>query len=203
MEIKPDTLQWKEAYKLLVGSILPRPIAFVSTQDSVGNDNLAPFSFFTAICADPMMVCFSPMRKGSNGEKKDTLNNIELTKQFVINIVGEEIVAQMNECATELSPLTDEFQLSGLTKEDSAAVRPPRVKESKVHLECELAQVLHFGEGPGAGSLVIGKVLHVHVHDDLYERGRIHSMKLKPVGRLAGSTYTLPLEKTFELQRKR
>lgn len=202
MEIKPEMLEWRDAYKLLVGSILPRPIAFVSSKDQDGNDNLAPFSFFTAICADPMMICFAPMRKGTTGYKKDTLINIEATGQFVINIVSEDIVRQMNDCATELHPEIDEFQFSGLTKEASVTVQPARVKESKVHLECELDQVLHFGDQAGAGSLVIGKVLHVHVHDDLYEHGRINSEKLMPVGRLAGAMYSLPMEKTFVLERK-
>lgn len=203
MEIKTGSLEWRDAYKLLQGSILPRPIAFVSSLDESGNANLAPFSFFTAICADPMMVCFSPMRRGTDGAKKDTLKNIEATKQFVINIVGEEFVEQMNDCSTEYASDIDEFAASGLTKEESAAVSPPRVKESQVHLECELDQVLHFGgDHAGAGSLVIGKVIHVHVNDELYENGRINSEKLNPVGRLAGATYTLPLEKTFELQRK-
>lgn len=203
MEIKTESLEWRDAYKLLQGSVLPRPIAFVSSQDDKGNANLAPFSFFTVISADPMMVCFSPMRRGTDGAKKDTLKNIEATKQFVINIVGEEIVQQMNECATEFPPEVDEFEASGLTKEKSAAVQPPRVKESKVNLECELDQVIHYGgDHAGAGSLVIGKVIHVHVDDELYENGRINSGKLNPVGRLAGATYTLPLAKTFELQRK-
>jgi flavin reductase (DIM6/NTAB) family NADH-FMN oxidoreductase RutF len=89
MEIVPDTLEWRDAYKLLVGSILPRPIAFVTTIDDNGIANAAPFSFFTAICAEPMLICFSPMRRGSDGEKKDTLVNIENTKQFVVNIVSE------------------------------------------------------------------------------------------------------------------
>jgi flavin reductase (DIM6/NTAB) family NADH-FMN oxidoreductase RutF len=203
MEIKTDHLEWKDAYKLLQGSVLPRPIAFVSSQDENGNANLAPFSFFTVISANPMMVCFSPMRRGTDGAKKDTLKNIESTKEFVINIVSEEFVQQMNECATEFAPDVDEFEASGLNKIDSLAVKPSRVKESKVHLECVLDQVLHFGgEEAGAGSLVIGKVVHVHVADELYESGRINSEKLNPVGRLAGATYTLPLAKTFELQRK-
>jgi flavin reductase (DIM6/NTAB) family NADH-FMN oxidoreductase RutF len=203
LEIKTDSLEWRDAYKLLQGSVLPRPIAFVSSQDESGNTNLAPFSFFTVISANPMMVCFSPMRRGTDGAKKDTLNNIEATKQFVINIVSEEFAQQMNDCATEFSFDIDEFEASGLTKAVSAAVQPPRVRESKVHLECELDQVLHFGKDEaGAGSLVIGKVIHVHVEDDLYENGRINSEKLNPVGRLAGATYTLPLAKTFELQRK-
>ncbi len=203
MEIKTDSLEWKDAYKLLQGSVLPRPIAFVSSQDEKGTTNLAPFSFFTVISAHPMMVCFSPMRRGTDGAKKDTLKNIEATKQFVINIVSEEFVQQMNDCATEFPADVDEFAASGLTKKESAVVKPPRVQESKVHLECELDQVLHFGQDEaGAGSLVIGKVVHVHVADDLYENGRINSEKLNPVGRLAGATYTLPLAKTFELQRK-
>ncbi|MEW8969625.1 MAG: flavin reductase family protein [Mesobacillus sp.] len=203
MEIKTDQLEWRDAYKLLQGSVLPRPIAFVSSQDENGNANLAPFSFFTVISANPMMVCFSPMRRGTDGVKKDTLKNIESTNEFVINIVSEEFVQQMNDCATEFPSEVDEFDASGLTKVDSVAVKPSRVKESKVHLECVLDQVLHFGgEEAGSGSLVIGKVVHVHVDDDLYENGRINSEKLNPVGRLAGATYTLPLAKTFELQRK-
>lgn len=203
MEIKTDTLEWRDAYKLLQGSVLPRPIAFVSSQDENGIANLAPFSFFTVISANPMMVCFSPMRRGSDGAKKDTLKNIEGTKEFVINIVSEDFVHQMNDCATEFASDVDEFEASGLTKVDSVAVKPSRVKESKVHLECVLDQVLHFGEEEaGAGSLVIGKVVHVQVADELYEGGRINSEKLNPVGRLAGATYTLPLAKTFELQRK-
>lgn len=203
MEIKTESLEWRDAYKLLQGSVLPRPIAFVSSQDENGNANLAPFSFFTVISANPMMVCFSPMRRGTDGAKKDTLKNIESTKEFVINIVSEEFVQQMNDCATEFTSDVDEFEASGLNKVDSVSVKPSRVKESKVHLECVLDQVLHFGgEEAGAGSLVIGKVVHVHVEDDLYEKGRINSEKLNPVGRLAGATYTLPLSKTFELQRK-
>jgi flavin reductase (DIM6/NTAB) family NADH-FMN oxidoreductase RutF len=203
LEIKTDQLEWRDAYKLLQGSVLPRPIAFVSSQDENGNANLAPFSFFTVISANPMMVCFSPMRRGTDGVKKDTLKNIESTNEFVINIVSEEFVQQMNDCATEFPSEVDEFDASGLTKVDSVAVKPSRVKESKVHLECVLDQVLHFGgEEAGSGSLVIGKVVHVHVDDDLYENGRINSEKLNPVGRLAGATYTLPLAKTFELQRK-
>jgi flavin reductase (DIM6/NTAB) family NADH-FMN oxidoreductase RutF len=203
LEIKTDSLEWKDAYKLLQGSVLPRPIAFVSSQDENGTTNLAPFSFFTVISANPMMVCFSPMRRGTDGAKKDTLNNIEATKQFVINIVSENFVQQMNDCATEFPSDVDEFEASGLTKTESAVVKPPRVRESRVHLECELDQVLHFGQDEaGAGSLVIGKVVHVHVDDDLYENGRINSEKLNPVGRLAGATYTLPLARTFELQRK-
>ncbi|MBX9973716.1 flavin reductase family protein [Cytobacillus firmus] len=202
MELNPSSLEWNNAYKLLVGSILPRPIAFVTTMDADGKVNAAPFSFFTAICADPMLICFSPMRKGTDGSKKDTLANIEATKEFVINIVSEDFTEKMNICAADYPTGTDELVAAGLTKEKSAAVNPPRVKESKVHLECSLHQVLHYGEQPGSGSLVIGKVEHVHVAEELYENGRINSEKLKPVGRMAGHIYTRPMTDVFELIRK-
>ncbi|HLO12173.1 MAG TPA: flavin reductase family protein [Pseudoneobacillus sp.] len=203
MEIKPASLEWQDAYKLLVGSILPRPIAFVSTVDENGIANAAPFSFFTAICADPMLVCFSPMRRGTDGEKKDTLVNIEKTKEFVINIVSEDFVEKMNECAKELPREIDEFEFTGLTKLESVCVKAPRIAESKVQLECELFEALDFGNHPGSGSLVIGKVVHVHIQDDLFDKGRIITEKLLPIGRMAGQTYTKPLANTFEMVRKK
>ncbi|WP_456272152.1 flavin reductase family protein [Bacillus sp. AK031] len=203
MEIKPDTLPWKDAYKLLVGSIVPRPIAFVSTIDEEGRANLAPFSFFTAISADPMLVCFSPMRRGTDGSKKDTLNNIENTKEFVINVVSEEFTEQMNNTAIEYEAGVDEFEETGLTKLESVTVAPPAVKESKVQLECTLHQVLHFGEEAGSGSLVIGKVEYVRIADELYYSGKIDTEKLNPIGRMAGQMYTKPMAETFEMVRKR
>ncbi|MDN3018753.1 flavin reductase family protein [Paenibacillus sp. BSR1-1] len=202
MEITPKALEWREAYKLLIGSILPRPIAFVSTIDVDGIANAAPFSFFTAVCADPMLVCFSPMRRGKDGAKKDTLVNIENTGQFVINIVSESMAEQMNDCAIEFSPDVDEILETGLTKEPGHMVKVPRIAESLVHLECVLHQVLHFGDKPGSGSLVIGKVVHVHIQDELMDKGRIDTALLKPIGRMAGNIFTDPLAKTFEMIRK-
>ncbi|MBN6886670.1 flavin reductase (DIM6/NTAB) family NADH-FMN oxidoreductase RutF [Cytobacillus horneckiae] len=200
MEITPENQKWKENYKLLVGSILPRPIAFVTTVDSSGIVNAAPFSFFTAICADPMLICFSPMRNGT-GAKKDTLANIEATKEFVINIVNEEMAEQMNICAANYSSSVDELDESGLTKSKSITVKPPRVQQSLVHLECKLHEVLHFGDNAGSGSLVIGKVEHIHVDDTLYENGKINAEKLKPIGRMAGSIFTKPMTDIFEMAR--
>ncbi len=202
MEMSPENLEWREAYKLLVGSILPRPIAFVSSIDQDGISNAAPFSFFTAICADPMLICFSPMRRGTDGSKKDTLVNIESTGQFVINIVSESFAEKMNDCAIDFASNIDEISFVGLTKEPGAKVNVPRIKESLVHLECELHQVLHFGETPGAGSLVIGRVVHVHVQDQLFGNGRIDTAGLKPIGRMAGNIFTDPLARTFEMMRK-
>ncbi|WP_430509363.1 flavin reductase family protein [Gottfriedia solisilvae] len=203
MEIRPDTLPWQDAYKLLIGSVLPRPIAFVSTKNTEGVANVAPFSFFTAICADPMLVCFAPMIRGTDGDKKDTLKNIESTKEFIINIVSEEICEQVNQAATDFAYGIDEFEMVGLTKIDGTTVNVPRVKESLVGLECELFELLHFGDNKGAGSLVIGKVVNVHINDELYENGKINTEKLNPVGRLAGHSYTKAITDTFAIERKR
>ncbi|MEW9671726.1 flavin reductase family protein [Ammoniphilus sp. 3BR4] len=202
MNIEPSTLAWKDAYKLLIGSVLPRPIAFVSTVSKTGQANLAPFSFFTGICVDPFLVCFAPMRKGTDGNKKDTLTNVEETKEFVINIVGEKIASQMNDCAVEYPPETDEFEQVQLTKAPSQIVLPPRVAESDVQLECVLREVLHFGDQPGAGSLVIGQVVMVHVRDELYNDGKIDTELLQPIGRLAGQSYTRAAADTFVLERR-
>jgi len=203
MEIRPDTLPWQDAYKLLIGSVLPRPIAFVSTKNTEGVANVAPFSFFTAICADPMLVCFAPMIRGTDGDKKDTLKNIESTKKFIINIVSEEICEQVNQAATDFAYGVDEFEMVGLTKIDGTTVNVPRVKESLVGLECELFELLHFGDNKGAGSLVIGKVVNVHINDELYENGKINTEKLNPIGRLAGHSYTKAITDTFAIERKR
>jgi flavin reductase (DIM6/NTAB) family NADH-FMN oxidoreductase RutF len=203
MNIEPSTLPWNEAYKLMIGSILPRPIAFVSTINEAGQANLAPFSFFTAISAEPMMICFSPMRRGTDGARKDTLTNIEATREFVVNIVGEKIVEQMNDCAIEYPPDVDEFEAAGLTKVSSHIIKPPRVAESDVQLECVLHDVLNFGDKPGGGSLVIGQVVNIHVKDDLYFDGKIDTEKLQPIGRLSGQVYSRAVADTFVLERKK
>ncbi|MGM0788661.1 flavin reductase family protein [Bacillus infantis] len=202
MEIPVSSLSWQEGYKILSGSILPRPIAFVTTMDNSGNVNAAPFSFFTAVCANPLLVCFSPMRKGTDGKKKDTLLNIEETGEFVINIVSRSMAEKMNICAADYAREVNELEMAGMEQERSASVKPPRIKRSQVYLECTLHQLLHFGDGPGSGSLVIGMVRHVQVNDDLYHNGKIDTEKLDPVGRLAGHMYTGPLADVFEIIRK-
>ncbi|MBG9791385.1 hypothetical protein ABD76_02140 [Paenibacillus dendritiformis] len=203
MQIAPHELHWRDAYKLMIGSILPRPIAFVSTIDSEGTANLAPFSFFTAICAEPLLICFAPMRRGTDGRKKDTLVNIEATGEFVVNIVGERIVEPMNETAAEFDPEVDEFQAAGLTPIPSRLIRPCRVQESAIHMECVLHDILHFGDQPGAGSLVIGKVVLMHISDELYADGKIDMEKLLPIGRMAGHVYSRAVSDTFMLERKK
>jgi flavin reductase (DIM6/NTAB) family NADH-FMN oxidoreductase RutF len=200
MEINPDSLAWRDSYKLLVGAIVPRPIAFVSTVSQDGVRNLAAFSFFNGVCPKPFIISFAPMLRGSDGQKKDTLRNIEDTKEFVVNIVTEDIVEQMNLTAPEYEPNIDEFSVSGLTPSASRVVRPPRVAESPIQLECKLVDILTFGETVGAGSLVLGQVVHVHVRDDVYRDGRIDVDMLRAVGRMAGHDYARTRDR-FALER--
>jgi flavin reductase (DIM6/NTAB) family NADH-FMN oxidoreductase RutF len=200
MIISPKEHDYRDIYKLMIGAIVPRPIAFVSTLSLEGIPNLAPFSFFTGVSANPPVVCFSPMIRGSDGKKKDTLNNIETTREFVVNIVSEDFAVQMNICSTEFPPEVDEFQQSGLTPISSDLVKAPRVKESKINLECRLLQVVHVSPKPLGGSLVLGEVLCFHVADELWEDYRIDPDKLKPIGRMGGPTYTRTTDR-FDLVR--
>lgn len=176
-------------YKLLIGSILPRPIAVVSTVNTDGTNNLAPFSFFTAISASPMIIAFCPLIRTSNGEKKDTLINIEREKEFVINFVTEENADLVNMASAELPYGEDEFKHAGLTPLDSEVVKAKRMQESPIHFECRLRDILSYGNGPGAGTLVTGEVVKVHVKEDIYEQGRIITNAWKPMGRGAGNDW--------------
>jgi len=198
--LNPSEHDVRNVYKLMVGVIVPRPIAFVSTISLKGIRNLAPFSFFTGISANPPTVCFSPMIRSSDGNRKDTLNNIEATGEFVINVVSEQIAVPMNICSIEFPPDVDEFRESGLTPVESDLVKPPRVKESLVNMECKLVQVVHVSPKPLGGSLVIGEILRFHIRDDLFNDYRIDPDKLHPIGRMAGSTYIRTIDR-FDLIR--
>lgn len=201
MQFDPSTSDgWRSTYKLLTGAIVPRAIAFVSTVSPDGTLNLAPFSFFTAACANPPTVLFCPMFRGEEAEKKDTLRNIEDTGEFVINVVTESIAERMNVCATEFPFGINEFEESGLTPAPSVRVRPPRVSESPINMECTLNQIVTISDRPGGGSIVIGEVVAFHVADELVEDFRIDTAKLAPIGRLAGPSYTRVRE-FFEMER--
>jgi flavin reductase (DIM6/NTAB) family NADH-FMN oxidoreductase RutF len=194
----------QDIYKLLVGSVVPRPIAFVSSMDADGVRNLAPFSFFTVASANPPVVCFCPMTRGSTNSglepTKDTLRNIIATREFVVNVVSEEFAAQMNACSAELSPEVDEFLVSGLTPVASEVVRPPRVGEAHVQMECRLRQVIDVSTEPLGGSLVLGEVLRFHVRASLLDHFRIDPDKLQAIGRMAGSTYARTRDR-FDMER--
>jgi flavin reductase (DIM6/NTAB) family NADH-FMN oxidoreductase RutF len=199
--IDPSKQSQKDNYKMLIGSVLPRPIAFVSTLSRDGIANVAPYSFFTAVSSKPPYICFSPNRRGTDGSTKDTLNNILDQGDFVVNIVSEDIIEKVNNAATEFPPTISEFDAVGLTPVPSNLVSAPRVRESLIHFECRLHKVVEVGpKGPGGGAVVIGEVVLFHVADDLLKDGRIDIHKLKPVGRLAGLDYA-KLGEIFSLQR--
>jgi flavin reductase (DIM6/NTAB) family NADH-FMN oxidoreductase RutF len=200
MIIDPQEHDYRNIYKLMVGVIVPRPIAFVSSISPGGVRNLAPFSFFTGISANPPVVCFCPMVRSSDGMTKDTIRNIELTREFVVHIVSEEFANQMNICSTEFPPEVDEFEKSGLTPIASDRVRPPRVKEAHISMECRLLQIVTVSSKPLGGSIVLGEVLRLHIDDDLFENYQIDPAKLKPIARMGGATYTRTTDR-FDLLR--
>jgi len=187
--VDPASEQYTNIYKLMVGIIVPRPIAFVSSISPDGVLNLAPFSFFTGISANPPVVCFSPMIRGSDATCKDTLRNVEATHEFVINIVSEDFAEQMNACSAEFPPEVDEFAASGLTPVPSDLVHPPRVGESRVSMECRLVQVVHVSKKPLGGSLVIGEVVRFHIADELFDNFKIDPDGLNAIGRMGGPAY--------------
>ena len=176
-----------DLYRLLSGTVLPRPIAFVSTVGPDGVYNLAPFSFYTILCSKPAMVGVSVARR-DGGEKKDTARNIELAGDFVINMVTEELTERMNITAADFPPGVDEFQKARLTPLQSDMVKSPRLAESPINLECRLDRVLEFGRTP-ASSFFVGEVVRFHIKDEFYQNGRLDFKKMKPIGRLAGDSY--------------
>lgn len=177
-------------YKLLTGTIIPRPIGWISTIDNQGISNLAPFSFFNIVSEDPPHVMFSTVRTAN--QNKDTLNNVLQNKQFVVNLVTEDCVVQMNTSAQNVAPDVDEFELANVTPIDSVYIQPKRVKESPVHLECEM--VHHYfieNHQNGGACIIIGKVITMHIEDRiLMENHKINLEVYKPVARLAGSNYS-------------
>ena len=192
--------EFSQNYKFLIGSILPRPIAVVSTLNEDGSNNLAPFSFFTAVSASPMIIAFSPLIRSSTGEQKDTPKNIFREKEFVINIVSEDIANQVNMCSAELPYGEDEFTHSGLTPIDSSIVGAKRIKESLIHFECKYRDHLSYGNEPGCGQIITGEVVKVHVSESVYDNGRIITKKLNPVARGAGNDWFRSTD-VFEMER--
>jgi flavin reductase (DIM6/NTAB) family NADH-FMN oxidoreductase RutF len=195
--LDPSTLAPINVYKLLVGAVVPRPIAFVSTISPEGVANLAPFSFFTVASANPPVLCFTTSFREPC---KDTLVNIRATKEFVVNIVSEEFAAKMNVTSGEYPYGVDEFAEAGLTAVPSEIVRPPRVKESHVNMECKLLQTIDVSNKPLGGTLILGEVVRFHIDDAIVEEFRIDPDALAAVGRMAGNTYTTTKDR-FDLIR--
>ncbi len=195
MELDPTALTTSERYKLLVGCITPRPIAWVSTRSPDGADNLAPFSWFNAAGSDPMILTFCVATK-NDGSDKDSLRNALPVDQagsgeFVVNVVVEEQLAAMAACAETLAYGTSEFELAGVTPATCRVVAAPRVAEAPVSFECRTRQVLRFNPGvPLSGNLVVGEVVHVWLQDGVSdERLRVDARHLPTLGRLGGAQY--------------
>ena len=198
----PAEHPFSETHKLMIGSIVPRPIALVSTTSNNGINNLAPFSYFNGVCSKPPTIMFAPARRGWDGKEKDTLINIRNTKEFSINIVSEDIGEKMVKCATDYKKEVDEYFKSGLSPIPSKKIKPPIVSESKISLECTLNQIVQIGkDDAGSGFIVIGTIVLFHIDDEVYDDGRIILDKLQPLGRVAGNGYVRSTN-TFDIIRK-
>lgn len=178
----------RENYKLLIGTIIPRPIAFVTTLNEDGSVNGAPFSYFNVISSNPPMISLAIQRR--KAEMKDTARNILREKEFVIHGVDKDNVTEINKTAASLSPEESEISLTELTLTDSQSIRVPGIMESKVRMECILETSLSLGNDEGTTTdLLIGRILRFHIHEDIHEAGRIDPLKLEPMSRLAGISY--------------
>lgn len=191
LSIIPKEVGNKSSWKYLVGAVTPRPIALVSTISEDGIHNLSPFSFFNAFGSNPPVVAFSPSRRGRDNTTKDTYHNVKATKECVIHIVNNDIVEQMNLSSTEYDKSVDEFIKSGFTAIESDLVKPKRVKESPVHFECKLMEIVELGDQAGSGILCICEVVKIHVSEHILDtNGNIDPFLLDAVGRNGGSWYT-------------
>jgi flavin reductase (DIM6/NTAB) family NADH-FMN oxidoreductase RutF len=224
MHVKVSDLSYPELYNIILSSIGPRPIAWVSTLSAAGQPNLAPFSFFNCVCMDPPLLAFAPglrsprpatsaqaqaRKEGDSketapeetiGEAKDTLRNIREIKEFVVNIVTYDLHEAMNATSGEYQHGVNEFELAKLTPQPSTIVRPARVRESPVSFECQLYQILDFSTAPTSSSLVIGQVVAIHIDDAHLKEGRIDRNSLDLIGRMGGIQYTRTTNR-FELAR--
>jgi flavin reductase (DIM6/NTAB) family NADH-FMN oxidoreductase RutF len=186
MKVDPVSLSEDAAYYWQIATILPRPIAWVSTLNEDGGANLAPFSFFTGVSSDPP-TCLICVSRNSRGEKKDTWRNIESAKDFVIHVVTDALAEKMNLTSRSFPYGVDEFVEAGLTKLASDRVAPPRIAEAPVALECRLERIVEVGRSGTA--IIVGEILLWHLADDLVVNGRLAPAKLDAVGRMSGSTY--------------
>jgi flavin reductase (DIM6/NTAB) family NADH-FMN oxidoreductase RutF len=184
--IDPSDRSAREVYALMISAIVPRPIALVSTADGQGGRNLAPFSYFMGVASAPPVLAISTVSR-RDGQKKDTLRNIEATGEFVVNVVSEPMAEAMNLSSGDFPYGQDEFEHARLTPVAGVRVAAPRVAESPVQMECRLERILEVGRQPAY--LILGEVLLFHVREDVMTEGRIDVAKLRPVARLGGSDY--------------
>ncbi len=193
-------LNWIDLHELMVGAIVPRSIALVSTVGEDGVFNLAPFSRWGLMCLKPAIVYVSVGAKKRARQRKDTIKNIEFTRDFVINVVDEALAEPMNQSSANYPSDVDEFKEVGLTAVKSDLVKAPRVEESPITMECRVMTILNFGEFPESSDVAIGEMLRVHVRDDLWVNNEIDMSKLKAIARLGGELYCRTTD-IFEMKR--
>jgi len=200
MMLKPENLPFRERHQLLIGTIIPRPIAWISSMDRAGRLNLAPFSYFMGVTSNPLTLLFCPQVSVRTGRQKDTFYNVQAVPEFVVNLVSEELLEAMNLTATALPPDRSEFEWAGVTPSPSETIAVPRVKEAPVAYECTVQQIVTVSDQPGGGSVVFGEVPCIHLADELYVDGQVRLAALRPVGRLGGAGY-VRLTDIFDLPR--
>ena len=206
MNVRPNEVSQREFYRLMITSIVPRPIGWISTISKEGLPNLAPFSFFNALCGTPPLVGYCPgtrskdFREALGSGFKDSLRNARETGEFVANMVTDTLAQQMNVTAGEYEASVNEFEMAQLTMRPSQIVRPPQVAESPISFECKVYQILEFGTETAGGSLVIGEIVCAHVDESVLRDGRIDGQLVDLVGRMGGSQYTRTRER-FEMER--
>ena len=200
LSLDPKELSTPKLHGYLLGSVSPRPICFASTISADGQVNLSPYSFFNVFSANPPIMIFSPARRVRDNTTKHTLENVLETKEAVINIVSHDMVQQMSLSSTEYPKEVNEFVKAGFTEVPSDVVKPPRVAEAPVQLECKVNQVISLGDEGGAGNLVICEVVRLHINEEILdEDGRITPDKIDTVARMGGNWYSRAKEGMFEV----
>ncbi len=208
MDIVPKQLTQREVYNILLNTVAPRPIAWVSTVSASGHTNLAPFSFFNVVCANPPMLGFSPSMRPPKAtpagepfhEPKDTLRNVRETGEFVVNIVTYDLAEAMNQTAGDYHASISEFEVAKVASVPSQIVKPPRVAESPVSFECKLYQILELNPSPEGSSLVIGEIVSIHINEPYLKEGRLDRNSLDLIGRMGGMQYSRTTQR-FEMVR--
>ncbi len=201
MKIDPNTLTQQDASHLLTDIVVPRPIAWVSTVDQRGTFNLAPFSAYGMVSTQPMVIgfCVSTYR---DGRKKDTIRNVEAMREFVVNVVTEELAQAMNITSAPYASDVSEFNEARLTPHKADLVKAPLVADSPVSMECRVIQILEFGKAPAISSFILGEVLRVHIRDEYYDSHKNRVVGLRAIGRLGGEQDLYCRgQDTFEMRR--
>jgi len=202
MQLDPGETSTRDLYSWMVRLITPRPIAWVSTLSVDGAANLAPFSFFNGVGANPPTIMFCPANK-RDGTPKDTLANVRRSGQFVVNVVTESFAQAMNLTSAELDSEVDEFEFAAIDKAESKVVTPPRVARCAAAFECELHQTIQLAAGPGGANIVIGRIVWLHVGDELLdEQGNFDAARMNTIGRMGGDGYVRTSDR-FSMPRPR